>query len=590
MGENGGIDVSSLKIKTKMSILLLLVIISVGVIASTAVYRMNSQKNLTLQTMETVVRNDFDEKIKEQVESAVSILQNIYNQHLAGTYTKEEAEKVAADVLRNMRYGEDGYFWADTTDGECVVLLGSLTEGTNRADAKDVNGYPFIQEIKNQALQGGGYTDFAFPKSGQTEASPKRGYSMLFEPFGWVLGTGNYTDYIDNYIAEQKVIVENSIHNSIISLGIVAAVCLLLAIALGGYIVSSVVGPLGVLNRVTQELANGNLDMEISLQRKDEVGNLANSMGTLTARLKDYICYIDEIAELLEKIGRGHLDLEFKNTYEGEFSKIKTALTDTATMLNATLTQINIAADQVANSSEQVSSGAQALSQGATEQASSIQELSAAINEVSMQSNKTAENAEQAKMISKESSTTIYQGKEEMQQMIAAMEEISNTTSEIGKIMKAIDDIAFQTNILALNAAVEAARAGEAGKGFAVVANEVRNLAGLSAESARNTEALIQKSIKAVEKGKAIVYETAKSLENVVTSAEKSEEIIQLIADASEEQASSIAQINIGVEQIAAVVQTNSATAEESAAASEELSSLSYLLKNLIDKFHLKQD
>jgi methyl-accepting chemotaxis protein len=573
-----------------MSILLLLVVISVGIISSTAVYRMNSQKNLTLETMETLVRNDFDEKIKEQVESAVSILQNIYNQQLAGTYTKEEAEKIAADLLRNMRYGEDGYFWADTTEGECVVLLGNLTEGTNRADAKDVNGYPFIQEIKKQALQGGGYTDFAFPRSGQTEASPKRGYSVLFEPFGWVLGTGNYTDFIDNYIAEQKAIVEGSIHKSIVSLGIVAVVCLLLAIALGGYIVSSVVGPLGVLNRVTQELADGKLDTVIPIQSKDEVGSLANSMRTLTTRLKDYICYIDEVSELLEKIGGGDLVLEFKNTYEGEFSKIKTALTDMATMLNSTLTQINIAADQVANSSEQVSSGAQVLSQGATEQASSIQELSAAINEVSMQSNKTAENAEQAKLISIESSTTIHQGKEEMQQMIAAMEEISDTTSEIGKIMKAIDDIAFQTNILALNAAVEAARAGEAGKGFAVVANEVRNLAGLSAESARNTEALIQKSIKAVEKGKAIVYETAKSLDSVVESAEKSEKIVQLIANASEEQASSIAQINIGVEQIAAVVQSNSATAEESAAASEELSSLSYLLKNLIDKFHLKQD
>ncbi|NCC15662.1 MAG: HAMP domain-containing protein [Clostridia bacterium] len=578
----------SLKIKTKMAILMLLVVLSGISVAGTSIFRMVDQKELSLETMETQIRSDFDQKIKEQVDSAVSVLQQVYDAQLAGAYTKEEAQKLAADLLRNMRYGEDGYFWADKSDGTCVVLLGKDTEGTNRADAKDVNGFSFIQEIKQQAMNGGGYTDFAFPRAGETEASPKRGYSAYFEPFDLVLGTGNYTDHIDRYIAEQKAIVEEGIHKSIIGLLIIILICVVVSCSLGLYIVFSIVRPIGKLNKVTRALAEGNLDEEIDIDSNDEVGLLAKSMGVLIDRLKTYIHYIDEISYLLEEMGHGNLNLVFQNSYDGDFAKVKQALSGTANMLNETLSQINIAAEQVASGSEQVASGAQALSQGATEQASAIQELSASMNEVSDHSTKTAKNAEEAKVISAESSAAIHRGKEQMQLMVQSMEEISSASNEIGKIIKAIEDIAFQTNILALNAAVEAARAGEAGKGFAVVADEVRNLAGKSAESAKNTSVLIEKSVRSVEQGVSIVTETAATLDEVVKSADKSSRIIQFIANASEEQATSIAQVNIGVEQIASVVQTNSATAEESAAASEELSGQSLMLKELIGKFKLK--
>ncbi len=578
----------SMKIKTKMAILMLLVVLSGISVAGMAIFKMQDQKEIVMETMELQIRADFDQKIKEQVDNAVSVLQRVYDDHLAGVYTKEEAEKIGANLLRNMRYGTDGYFWADKKDGTCVVLLGKDTEGTNRADAKDANGFPFIQEIKNQALQGGGFTDFAFPKAGETDASPKRGYSVYFEPFDWVLGTGNYTDFIDNYIAEQSGIVEAGIQKSIFDLIVIILVCVAVSCSLGLYIVISIVRPIGKLNKVTRALAEGNLDTEIGINSGDEVGQLAASMGILTERLKTYIKYIDEISYLLEEMGHGNLSLAFQNTYDGDFAKVKQALTTTADMLNDTLTQINIAAEQVASGSEQVAAGAQGLSQGATEQASAIQELSASMNEVSAHSEKTAKNAEEAKAIAIETTNVIHRGKDQMNLMVKSMEEISNTSNEIGKIIKAIEDIAFQTNILALNAAVEAARAGEAGKGFAVVADEVRNLAGKSAESAKNTAALIEKSVYAVEQGVNIVNETAKSLDDVVNSADKSTRIIQFIADASEEQATSIEQVNLGVEQIAAVVQTNSATAEESAAASEELSGQSMMLKELIGQFKLK--
>ncbi|MGE4214162.1 MAG: methyl-accepting chemotaxis protein [Anaerotignaceae bacterium] len=578
----------SIKIKTKMAILLLLGVISCISVAGTSIYSMYNQKDNFLQKLEDSIRTDFDTKIKEEVQTAASMLQSIYDGHLAGKYTLAEAEKVGFDTLRDMRYGEDGYFWGDRSDGTCVVLLGNDTEGTNRANAKDDNGFELIKEIKKQAMNGGGYSDYYFAKPGETESSPKRAYSEYFKPFDLVIGTGNYTDYIDSYVAEERAIVDAQIHKSIMGLIIIILICIAISVGLGVYIILSIVRPIGKLNRVTQILAEGNLEVDIDIDTHDEVGHLAKSMGILADRLKKYIHYIDEISYLLEEMGHGNLNLTFKNTYDGDFAKIKNALSSTASLLKETLTQIDIAAEQVASGSEQIASGAQALSQGATQQASSIEELSASINEVSSHSSNTSKNAEEAKVVANESMIAVTRGKEQMEQMVLSMEEISSTSNEIGKIIKAIEDIAFQTNILALNAAVEAARAGEAGKGFAVVADEVRNLAGKSAESAKNTAILIEQAVHAVEQGVNNVNETANSLEEVVKNVEKTTNIVQHIADASKEQASSIAQVNIGVEQVVAVVQTNSATAEESAAASEELSSQSHMLKELIGNFKLK--
>ncbi|MEG2769394.1 MAG: methyl-accepting chemotaxis protein, partial [Oscillospiraceae bacterium] len=245
--------------------------------------------------------------------------------------------------------------------------------------------------------------------------------------------------------------------------------------------------------------------------------------------------------------------------------------------------------EQVASGSDQVSSGAQALSQGATEQASSIEELSATIQAVSNQIKDNANNAKMASELSSMAGKEVQNGNEHMQSMIVAMEDISSTSNKIGKIIKTIDDIAFQTNILALNAAVEAARAGSAGKGFAVVANEVRNLAGKSAEAAKNTTSLIESSINAVANGTKIADETAMSLKVVVEKSNLVLQKVEEIAEASAEQANSVVQITTGVDQISAVIQTNSATAEESAAASEELSSQSQMLKDLVGKFTLRE-
>ena len=256
--------------------------------------------------------------------------------------------------------------------------------------------------------------------------------------------------------------------------------------------------------------------------------------------------------------------------------------------LNDTMLQISQSSSQVASGADQVSTGSQALAQGAAEQASSVQELAATISDISNRVNQNADNARQASAAAGEVSTKMDVSKEKMQQMIQAMRDISTCSNEIGKIMKIIEDIAFQTNILALNAAVEAARAGAAGKGFAVVADEVRNLANKSTEASENIAALIENSLQAIENGTQIADDTAQSLIHAVNDVNEMAGIIEQISEVSSDQADSIAQLTVGIDQISNVVQTNSATAEESAAASEEMSSQSQLMKALVGRFKLK--
>lgn len=353
------------------------------------------------------------------------------------------------------------------------------------------------------------------------------------------------------------------------------------------FIAKSISKPLRKLAKITDELSQGNLDVDIDLESKDEVGKLAESMKMLTNRLKAYISYINELSFLLTQIGEGNLILDFKHEYNGEFKILKDSLESAVHTLSETISNCDIVSDQVALGADQVSAGAQTLSQGTTEQAASVEELSATINQVTNRIKTTADSAQYAKSVTNDTRVAIEESQSQMDEMVTAMKNISDTSNEISNIIKNIDDIAFQTNILALNAAVEAARAGEAGKGFAVVADEVRNLASKSAESAKNTSALIENAINAINDGTNIVLDTAKSLTTVVENSQKTDLAILEIAKSSEQEAESMYQINVGIEQISSVVQNNSATSEESAAASEELSGQASQLKELLDKFKI---
>ena len=345
--------------------------------------------------------------------------------------------------------------------------------------------------------------------------------------------------------------------------------------------------PISEIESAAIRVAEGDLDVEISYTSKDELGVLADQVRRLIHKLQ---VIIDDENKFLAKMAAGDftVDSVCEEEYTGGFHPLLVSFRGIGEKLNDTMLQINQSSVQVASGSEQVSSGAQALSQGTAEQASSVEELAATINEISSKVKQNADNAQQANAKAGSISTEMNVSNEKMQQMIQAMEDISHCSNEISKIIKTIEDIAFQTNILALNAAVEAARAGTAGKGFAVVADEVRSLASKSAESSKNTSVLIENSLKAVENGTRIAGETAQSLYQAVNGVNEMTAIIGQISEASSAQADSISQVTLGIDQISNVVQTNSATAQESAAASEELSSQSQMMKNLVNKFKLK--
>ena len=343
--------------------------------------------------------------------------------------------------------------------------------------------------------------------------------------------------------------------------------------------------PINEMAIAARSLSEGNLDVDITYVSKDEIGSLANSLKAASSSLKQYV---KDISYNLDLMARGDMTGEITQNYLGDFAPIKESLFKISHDLSNTLSIINTSAEQVNSGAGQVSGGAQALAQGATEQASSLQELSASISEISESVGQNAKNVDVVSGYVKNAVSGVNKSDEKMQTMLSAMDKISTSSDEIKKVIKVIDDIAFQTNILALNAAVEAARAGEAGKGFAVVADEVRNLAGKSATAAKQTSVLIESSIDNVQQGSDIANQTAAELSEVASQVNLVGETIRKIDKASSEQARAITQITQGMDQVSAVVQTNSATAEQSAAASEELSAQADSLTKLIEKFKLK--
>lgn len=395
--------------------------------------------------------------------------------------------------------------------------------------------------------------------------------------------------FVGVHIEEIENILNEGIYSTIKSVVFFIGIILLFVVLIIYFVTGSIVKPIQNITKGAQQIADGNFDIEFSVSSKDETGRLAKAFNLTIEKLVNYQGYIDEISETLLSVSQGDLSVEMQRDYIGQFAKLKDNMQSLLENLSLTLTQINKLADEVASGSEQVANGAQALSQGATEQASSVEELSASIVEITEHIKRNAENAKMAHDKADLAGEELNHSNEEMTSMVNAMEQITLKSSEISKIIKVIEDIAFQTNILSLNAAVEAARAGEAGKGFAVVADEVRNLAGKSAEAAKNTTHLIKETLLAVENGSDIANKTAVSLEGSSKVTYEAVELIDKIAEASNEQANNIEQINIGIEQISNVVQTNAATSEESAAASEELSSQAQMLKDLISSFKLRK-
>lgn len=376
-------------------------------------------------------------------------------------------------------------------------------------------------------------------------------------------------------------------NSSLNTITFIFALCLILLIVVILIMSMGISRPLKRLAAAAEQIAQGRLNVSVNVRTRDETGLLADAMGKTVTRLNQYIAYIHEITEVLESIGDGSLVFELNQDYDGEFASIKEALLNIRTTMSDTIRQISTTSSEVAAGAGHVSAGAQTLSQGSTEQASSTQELAATISELSEQVKNTADHSKNADSLVNQVAQELLDNSGQMEDLCKAMERINQSSGEIGKIIKAIEDIAFQTNILALNAAVEAARAGTAGKGFAVVADEVRNLASKSAEAAKSTTRLLEESVHSVASGNQLAQVASNDLMQVVENSQHVAEAISMITEAAVRQSQAIAQVVQGIDQISSVVQSNSATAEESAAASEQLTAQARLLEDLVHRFKL---
>lgn len=567
-------------------------ILSMGILTFSAVFLLSSLSYVSLRAAYDQViaaeKEKLDQIIQSQVECMIGVLQAQYDKYQNGLISEEEAMENAKDIVRSTRYNNGtGYFWADMADGTNAVHIKPEVEGTNRYYSKDEKGNYFVQDTIAAGNQsGGGFIDFYFAKPGESEASAKRGFIRKFEPYGWYIGTGNYEEDMLPIIQDELDACNRSSRLSLLIMCLAG-----LAVFVAGIVVISIIArqisdPIKKASERLKELSQGNLKNDVDIfKARDEIGDMTRALSKTVQTWRDYIV---DISASLAELDRGNLKTEMNMDYMGDFAPIKVSFQHTVDTLNDTLRKLDNSAMQVASGSNQVAGSAQSLAQGATQQAASVEELAATVSGIH---DHVAKNAENAKMASEQTMATakeLEHGKRQMEQMTAAMNQINDSASEISKIIKTIEDIAFQTNILALNAAVEAARAGAVGQGFAVVADEVRNLASKSAEASKNTASLIEATVQAVREGTGIADETALSIGRIVVASEEAAKLVHEISKASQEQAAAIAQVTLGIDQISIVVQTNSATSEESAAASEEMSSQAQILKGLVNRFKIR--
>ncbi len=576
-----------MKISIRMKFLMLAIIPMFAVGSITIFISVTSMISEADRRIEAT-REDLLARKKELLKTHTDIVINTVKKYYSES-AGEESRRAALEMIKVQTYGKNGYFWINDFEPKMIMhpFKPSL-DGKSLKAFKDPNGvFLFNEMVKKCEKNGEGYVPYMWPKPGFDAPQPKISYVRAFKEWGWIIGSGIYINEIERLVEQEKEKAQKEIISAVFKTIVTTVVlslvlCILVVLVINRTVYRQIRALIETMAAVEK---TSDFRKRTEVYSHDEIGEMGNALNTL---LDDLQHSITGVSDTVDAFSKGDLTREVTGNQQGDLLELKNRINLAISLLSKTIQGAIGICEQVYMGSQEVSRSSQVLASGTTEQAATIEQVSSSLTEISDQAKTTAEGSAQAQALSNETLETVRDGNKQMETLAGAMKKIDETTTEVSKIMKVIDDIAAQTNLLSLNAAVEAARAGKYGKGFAVVADEVRSLANRSAEAAKNTTELIENAVKQVENGVANTRKTAEILEKVSASISKVNDLSEKTSQASQNQSSAIGEINEGLEQVNRVVQQNSSISEESASASQELSSQASELQKLMSLFKLK--
>ena len=592
-------------------------VITTALISAIFIHNMITESDRQIEIYRQSLTESVERELKLETESAITVLANVYKRQQAGEFTEEQAKKLAADLVRQMRYDDGaGYFYIDTYDGVNVVLLGRDAEGKSRINSQDSEGKYYIKEMIANGRNGGGYTDLMFAKPNESTPLPKRNYTEAFEPYQWVVGTGVWIDYIDSKVDQQQAAADEALHSQIIKMLITLLILVILFAGAGVWISGQIVRPIQLVTRKLEVLATGDLRLDSSDENEASTakGKLANitSLASLTGG-NDEVGIMSRAMQTLQK-NISTMMKQIKDSAE-EVAQSSQQLTENAEQSALASNQIADSIVNVAGSCNEQFTSVEDADTHVSKLSSNMESFKATINQAGSMVNDTKNEADAGSANMKnavEQMRLIEQTVSESAKVIAELGEESN---RIGSIVEAISGIAEQTNLLSLNAAIEAARAGEHGRGFAVVADEVRKLAEQSQDSAKeitqiivsiqqkaqNAVNVMQEGVAQVENGVEAVNgagvsfgDIASKVQTVVVQTQEMENIVNELAESTNTISDAVGKISTMSKSVSAEAQTVSAATEEQtatmseiASASKKLASMAETMENAINKFKI---